>query len=168
MKEEAVELDDRLKGKSVLIVDDEPDILGSLEDLLDMCEIHKAEDFETAKNLLESRSFDAAILDIMGVNGYELLDITTRKNIPTLMLTAHALSKDNFFQSIKGGAQAYVPKDKITEIAVFLNDILEASEKGRSRSGKWFARLEQFFEKKFGEEWRDQEDEEFWKKYFYI
>jgi DNA-binding NtrC family response regulator len=168
MKEETVEPNDRLKGKSILIVDDEPDILESLEELLDMCEIHKAENFETAKSMLESRSFDAVILDIMGVNGYDLLDITTRKKLPTLMLTAHALSTDNFFKSIKGGAQAYVPKDKIAEIAVFLNDILEAWEKGQTRSEKWFARLERFFEKKFGDEWRDQEDEEFWKKYFYI
>ena len=31
------------------------------------------------------------------------------------MLTAHALDPDNFVKSIKKGARAYIPKDKISE-----------------------------------------------------
>ena len=158
---------DRLKGKRILIVDDEPDILESLEELLDMCVIDKAADFETAKELLEKNSYDAAILDIMGVYGYDLLEITTKKDIPTLMLTAHALDPENFVKSIKKGALAYIPKDKISEIEAFLEDILEAHEKGMKKLGKWFARLEPFFVKKFGAYWEQKikEDPDFWKKY---
>ncbi len=158
---------DKLSGKRILIVDDEPDVLESLEDLLDMCVIDKAENFETAKQLLEKNIYDAAILDIMGVYGYDLLEITARKDIPTLMLTAHALDPDNFVKSIKEGALAYIPKDKISEIATFLEDVLEAHEKGIKKFGKWFARLEPFFVKKFGAYWEQKfkEDPEFWKKY---
>ena len=43
---------DLLEGKKVLIVDDEPDILETLEELLDMCEISKATNFHEAKELL--------------------------------------------------------------------------------------------------------------------
>ena len=38
-----------LKGKTVLIVDDERDVLETLEDLLSMCEVVKASTFEEAK-----------------------------------------------------------------------------------------------------------------------
>ena len=59
-----------LDGKKVLVVDDEPDILESLEELLDMCEVVTAFTFEQAKQLLESQDFHIAILDIMGIDGY--------------------------------------------------------------------------------------------------
>jgi DNA-binding NtrC family response regulator len=162
-----VEKKDTLTGKRILIVDDEPDILETLEEILDMCVIDKAADFETGKELLGENSYDAAILDIMGVYGYDLLEITTKKDIPTLMLTAHALNLENFVKSIKKGALAYIPKDKISEIETFLEDILEAHEKGIKKIGKWFARLEPFFVEKFGAYWEKKikEDPEFWKKY---
>jgi CheY-like chemotaxis protein len=84
-----------LEGKKILIVDDEPDILAVLEDLLDMCELVKASSFEEAKTYLETQSFDIAVLDIMGVDGYGLLEIAKQKKIPALMLTAHAFTPDN-------------------------------------------------------------------------
>jgi len=153
--------DDILKGKRILIVDDEPDILETLEDLLDMCLIDTAPNFEAAKKFLDKYTYDVAILDIMGVRGYDLLEVATQKGIPALMLTAHALSPDNLVKSIKGGAQSYIPKDKIADITTFLIDILEAREKGIEKHGNWFARLRPFFDKKFGAGWRER-DKEFW------
>ena len=38
-----------LEGKRILIVDDEPDVLETLLELLDMCNIDTAPDFETAE-----------------------------------------------------------------------------------------------------------------------
>jgi len=40
-----------LDGKRVLLVDDEPDVLGILENLLTMCEIEKAHSFHEAKEI---------------------------------------------------------------------------------------------------------------------
>ena len=156
--------EDILKGKRILIVDDEPDILETLEEMLDMCLIDKAPNFETAKKFLDKYAYDAAILDIMGVKGYDLLKIATQKSIPALMLTAHALSPENLVKSIKGGAQSYIPKDKITDVTSFLVDILEAREKGIEKPGSWFAMLKPFFDKKFGSDWREK-DKEFWKNF---
>ena len=99
-----------LKGKRILIVDDEPDVLETLGELLDMCVIDFAPDFETAEKLLEETSYDAAILDIMGVKGYDLLELARHKELPALMLTAHALSPEHLVKSIKGGAYSYIPK----------------------------------------------------------
>jgi len=157
-----------LKGKRILVVDDEPDILETLTGLLGECIVDTASDFEAARNLLENSTYDAAILDIMGVEGYRLLEDTAKKGIPALMLTAHALSPDHLVESITKGAHAYIPKDKIADIEVFLKDILEAQMKGQSRLGRWFSRLEPYFEGKFGADWNKRPDPDFWKKFYYL
>ena len=158
--------DNLIEGKRILVVDDEPDILEAVEELLTNCEIQTAISFEDASALLEKNTYDAVVLDIMGVRGYDLLAITTKKDIPTLMLTAHALSPDNLIKSVKEGALAYLPKDMLSEIDTFLNDILEAHAKGDKKSTKWFDRLESFFDKRFGEYWKEKtKDPDFWKNY---
>jgi CheY-like chemotaxis protein len=43
-----------LRGKRVLIVDDEKDVLNVLVELLDMCKIDTASSFEQGKQLLET------------------------------------------------------------------------------------------------------------------
>jgi len=153
-----------LKGRKILIVDDEPDILETLKELLDLCIIDTAPDFETAKKFLDKNTYDVAILDIMGVRGYDLLKIANEKSIPALMLTAHAFSPANLVKSIKKGAQSYVPKDKISDITVFIEDILKARQKGIGKHGTWFSRLKPFLDKKFGAGWREQ-DKEFWQDF---
>lgn len=150
-----------LKGKRVLIVDDEPDILDTLKDLLDMCIIDSAPNFETAQKFLKRNSYDAAILDIMGVKGYDLLELTKEKNIPSLMLTAHALSPDNLVKSLKRGALSYIPKEQMADIATYLVEIIQARQKGTGKPKKWLKRLSPIFDKKFGPEWK-AEHKQFW------
>lgn len=156
----------RLEGKRILIVDDEPDVLVVLEELLSMCEVVKATTFEEAKRQLETQPFDFAILDIMGVNGYKLLEIAAEKNITPVMLTAHALTPQDTVKSFKGGAASYVPKDEITRIETFLEDILEAREKGKSLWWRWMDRLDKYYEHKFGPEWK-KDDKDFWNNFPY-
>ena len=154
----------RLEGKRVLIVDDEPDILETLEALLPMCQVTKASTFKDAKGLLDSEYFDIAILDIMGVDGYKLLDIAKKKGVISVMLTAHALSIDNTIKSYKKGAASYIPKDEMVKIATFLNDILEADEKGENFWFRWLDRLGGYYEKKFGHDWKNK-DKDFWRNF---
>ena len=151
-----------LDGKRVLAVDDEPDVLETLVDLLPMCEVVTASSFKEAQTLLESQKFDLAILDIMGVDGYGLLDIATRKNIPAVMLTAHAWSPDNLVRSIKEGAVAYLPKEELTHITDYLIDVLTAQREGRDPWQSWHERLPaSYFERRWGAAWKDA-DKEFW------
>ena len=145
-----------LEGKKVLIVDDEPDVLESLEVHLDMCDVESALDYDTASRLLESNNYDIAVLDIMGVNGYELLAAANKKNIPVVMLTAHALNPQNFAKSMTEGAWAYLPKHNLSEIDVFLTDVLEEGRKKSRMLGKWFDRLKEYYEEKFGPDWLDE------------
>ena len=154
-----------LDGKKILVVDDEPDILEVLKDLLSMCDVVTSSSFDDAKEQLESQDFDIAILDIMGVGGYELLEIARKRNIPAAMLTAHALTPENLVRSIKEGAGSYIPKDEITRIADFLTDVLKAREKGRDPWKPWQERLPtSYFEKRWGAAWQDT-DKEFWERF---
>lgn len=146
-----------LEDKIVLIVDDEPDILDTLEDLLPMCSAVRAADFDTARELLETRHFDLAILDIMGVSGYELLDVCVEKHIVAVMLTAYAVTPADVRKSFDKGAAFYIPKEEIASIDVFLIDVLEAIEKGRNTWERWYTRLSRFSEKAFGENWKKDE-----------
>jgi DNA-binding NtrC family response regulator len=151
-----------LDGKRILAVDDEQDVLDTLVDLLPMCKVIKAASFEEAEKLLESQHFDIAILDIMGVDGYGLLDIATRKNIPAVMLTAHAWSPDNLVRSIKEGAVSYLPKEELANITDYLNDVLTAKKEGRDPWVSWHERLPtSYFERRWGAAWKDT-DREFW------
>ena len=143
-----------LDGKKILIVDDEPDILETLRGLLPMCQVVAASTFNEAKEYLENQPFDMAILDIMWVKGYHLLEIATRRKVTAVMLTAHALSPEHIVRSRKEGAASYVPKDKMANITVYLNDILEAQQKGKNPWWRWLDRLGSYFDKEFGTDWR--------------
>ena len=153
-----------LNGKKILIVDDEPDVLDQLIDLLDNCRIDTASSFEEGMRLLDSESYDIAILDIMGVDGFELLKIANNREIPALMLTAHALSEESLKKSAEEGASYYAPKEKMHEIEFFVADVLEAIDKKKSPWVRWFERLGGFYDKRFhGTNWREQE-REFWEE----
>ena len=151
-----------IAGKYVLIVDDEQDVLDTLVELLDMCRLDTASSFSEAKKLLEKNEYDIAVLDIMGVDGYKLLEIANSRKIPAVMLTAHALSSDNLKRSAEEGAAYYAPKDKMDDIAAFLADVFEAIDKGKSPWKRMFDRLGSFYDRRFhGTDWREQQ-KEFW------
>jgi len=152
-----------LSGMRVLVVDDEPDVIETLEELLSMCTVLKASSFKEAERLLREAPVDLTILDIMGVNGYAILEIARQMNIPAVMLTAHAVSPDHAMKSYKGGAASYVPKQEIKRIVTFLEDVLEAQKEGRDPWWRWLARLGSFWKKEFTGEWQKQ-NSEFWDK----
>jgi DNA-binding response OmpR family regulator len=143
-----------LEDKSILVVDDEPDILETLEELLHMCRVDTAESFEDAVHCLKNQVYDAAVLDIMGVQGYQLLEITRRLNLPTLMLTAHALTPENLKTAIEKGADAYVPKDRLVDITLFVADVLTARQQGRQANTRWFDCVSSLFDRLFGPGWQ--------------
>ena len=152
-------MSETLNGKKILIVDDEPDVFETLKELLDMCMIDYAPDFDTAEKFLSKNSYDAAVLDIMGVKGYDLLALAKKRETPALMLTAHALSPDHLVKSIKEGAYSYIPKHEMADIHTYLDDVIQSKQKGNRKPKKWFRKLSPFFNKKFGPDWTNQHKE---------
>ena len=145
-----------LKDKAVLVVDDEPDILDSIAEQLDMCRIYRAKDYEIALQLLAGFKFDIVILDVMGVQGFELLKKSVSKGFPTVMLTAHALTPEALKESIKLGAVSFLPKEKMSEIDLYLEDVVLGG--GKSVWGKLFEKLGSYFNKRFGSGWKEQDE----------
>lgn len=157
-------VNDLLQGKKILLVDDEADVLDTLEELLADYDTVRAATFEDARNLLETEAFDVAILDIMGVNGFELLAISARKGVISVMLTARAIDPHSIKRSITGGADYYLPKEEMSRIEDHLREVLAARMQGRSPWERWMHRLGSYCEKRFGPDWQ-KGDKIFWDKF---
>jgi CheY-like chemotaxis protein len=153
-----------LKDKSILVVDDEADILETIEDILEESKIDTAQDYASASQKIQTRHYDLAILDIMGVNGLELLDQTVHKGIPTVMITAHAINPETLLASIQKGAISYLPKETLADLDALLNDLLDAFEKGLPPWKLLFDKLGDYFDERFGSGWKDK-DRAFWNEF---
>jgi CheY-like chemotaxis protein len=150
-----------LKGLHILAVDDEEDILETIEEILDEAYIDTAREYRVASQKIRQRRYDLAILDIMGVDGLKLLEETVDRGIPTIMLTAHAISPETLMESIQKGAISYLPKETLADLDSLLNDILGAVKSGEPPWKMLFEKLGDFFDKRFGSDWKEK-DHEFW------
>jgi CheY-like chemotaxis protein len=153
-----------LKGKQILAVDDEQDVLDILREELDQhgVEFDSASAYEEAIQRLASLTYDLVTLDIMGVQGFELLEYAGANQIPVVMLTAHALSPESLKKSIELGARAYLPKDQLGQIAPFLENVLTVNCQSAWKA--LFEKLGSTFGKHFGPDWRKSE-KVFWEKF---
>lgn len=155
-----------LNGKRILAVDDESDVLSTLEEEIlgtcQDCHLERATTYEEASAKLKSGSYDVVILDIMGVQGFDLLDLAVKRNFKVAMLTAHALNPEALKRSMEMGARAYLPKEALGEIVPFLEDILKYDYlPGWKHVLK---RLEGIFSNLWGIEWQAR-DEMYWKEF---
>ena len=150
-----------LDGKRILAVDDEADILETIEDILDMADVEIARDYATASEKIRTGRYDLAILDIMGVNGLTLLEEAVAEGIPTVMLTAHAINPDTLMSSIRKGAISYLPKETLAELDELLEDLLAAQATGKPPWKLLFDKLGPYFDERFGPDWKAK-DKTFW------
>ncbi len=158
-----------LDGKKILAVDDEPDVLEVLEEEIlsscSGCEFDKATSYQTAIGKLESNAYDMVILDIMGVRGFDLLDMAVKRNFKVVVLTAHALIPEALRQCFERKARADLPKEKLGEIVPFLEDVFQYDYRvGWKRllerlRDSFAARFTPGWEAKIGLNWQEWESE---------
>lgn len=146
---------DILTGKKILAVDDEPDVLEIIREKLDVVEITTASTDEQAKEILSADHFDLVLLDIMGVNGFSLLEICGEKGFPAAMLTAHSLDVDSVNKALNLGAVSFLPKEDLANLEANLVEIFEGLAQGRSHWKKLFDRLGPFFKERLGLTWEE-------------
>lgn len=144
-----------LKDKVILVVDDEPDVLETVKEDLEMCVIDEASDYDTASQYIRMYTYDIVILDIMGVNGFDLLKKAVSRGFPAVMLTAHALSAESLKKSIKLGAVSFLPKEKLPDLREFLEDVVIGE--GKPVWKKLFDKLGNHFNKRFGPDWKEKD-----------
>lgn len=148
-----------LKGKRILAVDDETDILEILEEELQDhgADVTRSSFCEDAIRRISSGKYDVVSPDIMGVRGFDLFELAVAKKMPVVMLTAHALSPESLMKSFDLGARAFLPKDQPGRIAPFLEDVLTLSFRPAWKS--IFVGLGNSFAKRFGPDRRKLEKE---------
>jgi DNA-binding NtrC family response regulator len=144
-----------LDDKIVLVVDDEPDILETVREILDRCLVYTAGSYEAGVQYIRDYTLDLVILDIMGVNGFDLLKRAVDKGIPSVMLTAHAVTPEALKKSMKLGALTFLPKEKMPDLREYLEDVV--LEGGKPLWSKFFDKLGSYFEKRFGPDWKDKD-----------
>jgi DNA-binding response OmpR family regulator len=145
-----------LNNKKLLVVDDEPDVLTVVEEEIlqacPSCTVDTATTYEKAVELLNSTVYDAVILDIMGVRGFDLLELAVGRKFRVAMLTARALSPEALKKSHDMGAMAYLPKDMLGELAPFLEDLLQQEYEAGWR--RLLSKLETYFDERFESNWK--------------
>lgn len=146
-----------LKGKRILAVDDEPDVLEVVKEELSESDLVTASDYESASKLIQNNNFDLVILDIMGVRGFDLLERCSTRSLPAAMLTARATDIPSINRSMQLGAVSFLPKEELGSLRELTAEILEGLEKGQSHWQKLFKRLGPLFKEKFGILWEDLE-----------
>jgi DNA-binding NtrC family response regulator len=144
-----------LEEKKILVVDDEPDVLETAAELLESSRVVTAGSFEEARRKIAEGSFDLVILDIMGVNGFDLLKACRAARQPAAMLTAHAMNIDSLNRAVRLGAVSFLPKEELHRLPELVAEILDELEKGRTHWKKLFQRLDRFFKEKLGINWED-------------
>ena len=116
----------------VLVVEDEPDLLGSLTKALreDGYAVDGAADGEEGLYKAESCDYDAIVLDIMlpGIDGWELLRrLRKTKKTPVLLLTARDTVRDRV-RGLDTGADDYLVKPfELEELLARLRAIIRRS-----------------------------------------
>jgi DNA-binding response OmpR family regulator len=158
------QIDSLLKNKHILVVDDERDVLETIQELLEEANVDIAHNYETASDKILQTQYDLAILDIMGVNGIKLLEECVKKGIPAMMLTANSMNPKSLIESIKKGAISYLSKEHLSELDVFINELLIARSKGKHTWQLLFEKMGSYFDYRFGNNWKD-DDKQFWEKF---
>lgn len=118
------------KNKTILIVDDDVDLLSLLENILQKqgYNVIKSLGAKDVIFILNNQKVDLMILDIMmpDKNGFELLNQVKKENIniPIIFLTAKNVARDRI-RALKEGAEAYITKPfQIEELIVRIENIL--------------------------------------------
>jgi CheY-like chemotaxis protein len=116
-----------LSGKRVLVVDDEVDICRLVAFELTECQVDMALSFAEAVARFEAARYDVVILDIMGVDGYTLLDRMAAR-APCIILTGRALSREDLRRAVTGRAVLFLPKDELGRLERYVAKAVGARE----------------------------------------
>jgi DNA-binding NtrC family response regulator len=146
-----------LHGKKLLAVDDEADVLEIIKEEFPGSIVITAQEFAGALKLINEDVFDLVILDIMGVNGFELLKACRARHLPAAMLTARAITVESINTAIREGAVSFLPKEELNRLPELVAEILSELEQGRTHWAKLFERLGSYFKDKLGVSWEDLE-----------
>lgn len=135
-------------------MDDEPDVLETVTEILDMCHAETARTFDEADKLLKTNRYDLVVLDIMGVKGLHLLDVAVERDIPAVMFTAPGFNPHYVLESLERGALSCFPKEDITQLDALLAEVLRVVSEGLHPWSFTVKRLEPLLDEQFLSDWK--------------
>ena len=120
--------------KPILVVEDEANIRGLIALTLRRAgyEVMQAEDGTKAADLVEEKSFDLVLLDVMlpGIDGFSLIDYILPRSIPVIYITAKSSLKDRV-HGLHLGADDYIVKPfEPLELLARVESVLRRSGRG--------------------------------------
>jgi CheY-like chemotaxis protein len=145
-----------MEYRTLLVVDDEPDVLETIVEVLENWRIRTAGTFHRAMELLETEKFDLTILDIMGVKGLDLLSAAVRRNVPAVMLTAPAMSPDYILKAMELGAVSYISKEDLVNLDSLLSELFTVLQNGESPWRHTMKRLAPLLDQTSEPGWREK------------
>lgn len=122
---------------TVLVVDDEQDIVELMRDFLeaDGYNVLTACDAEAAREMLESHEIDCLLLDVMmpGQSGFDLLRVVREeREVPVLFLSARQEDRDKI-RGLALGADDYIVKSATpTEVVARVKAVLRRYRRGEA------------------------------------
>lgn len=120
-------MQDVLKGKRVLVVDDELDVCRFIEFELPECEVDIAVSAGEAREHFGRARYDLVIVDVMGVDGFELLKEFSDRT-PCIVITARALNEKHLAKAMEGRAVLYLPKEEIGRLDEYAAKAIASKE----------------------------------------
>jgi DNA-binding response OmpR family regulator len=136
-----------MSGSTVLLVEDEPEIVGLLTDFLSVegFDVVSATDAEGAIAQLGGRAVDCVVLDVMlpGASGFDICRrVREHSNVPLLFLSARGEDEDKL-RGLALGADDYIVKSATpAEVVARVKAVLRRSANGRAGARQRFGRLE--------------------------
>jgi len=136
-----------VSAQTVLLVEDEPEIVGLLTDFLAVegFGVVAADDAEGAIAALGCHEVDCVVLDVMlpGASGFDVCRrIRERSDVPLLFLSARG-EDDDKLRGLALGADDYIVKSATpAEVVARVKAVLRRSANGRSASRRRYGRLE--------------------------
>lgn len=119
--------------KTILLIDDEPEILQVLGETLSDYHVIARPDAESALSVIRGGArVDLVLTDnfMPGMNGSELIAVLKKDapSVPVIMLTAHS-SVESYLQNISGGAYEYINKPvKASELRRIVRAALDSRD----------------------------------------
>ena len=136
-----------MSAHTVLLVEDEPEIVGLLTDFLAVegFGVIAAPDARGAIAAIDGRVVDCVVLDVMlpGASGFELCRrIRERSDVPLLFLSARGEDEDKL-RGLALGADDYIVKSATpAEVVARVKAVLRRSDRGSVNGRRTFGRLE--------------------------
>jgi DNA-binding response OmpR family regulator len=136
-----------MRSPTVLLVEDEPEIVGLLTDFLAVegFGVVAASDASGAIEALDGSGVDCVVLDVMlpGGSGFDVCRrIRERSDVPLLFLSARGEDHDKL-RGLALGADDYIVKSATpAEVVARVKAVLRRSGNGRSTARRRFGRLE--------------------------